>query len=300
MDASPPTLLDETVLRKLGRLRLVSRRARAGQMKGERRSTRKGTSIEFADYRDYVPGDDLRRVDWNVYARTERPYVKLHEEEEDLAVHVLLDASRSMDWPAPGEAGHKLDFARRLAGLLGYLALAAGDRLAVTALRSDGLRQYGPARGRAHVLPLFAWLAALDSGGVTDLNASLRYYALNAGRPGLAILISDMFSPSGYEDGFNALGARGYELAVAHTLAPDELDPPFAGDLRLIDAETQAPQDITLDPGVRGFYSRRLAAWREEIGAFCRAREAHYIAIATGDAPEEVILRDMRHVGLVR
>lgn len=300
MSASPPTLLDETVLRKLGRLRLVSRRARAGQMKGERRSTRKGTSIEFADYRDYVPGDDLRRVDWNVYARTERPYVKLHEEEEDLAVHILLDASRSMDWPVQGEAGHKLDFARRLAGLLGYLALAAGDRLAVTALRSDGLRRYGPARGRAHILPLFAWLAALDTGGVTDLNASLSYYALNAGRPGLAILISDMFSPSGYEGGLNALGARGYELAVAHTLAPDELDPPFAGDLRLIDAETQTPQDITLTPSLRGLYARRLAAWQEEIGAFCRAREANYIAVVTEDAPEEVILREMRHVGLVR
>jgi uncharacterized protein (DUF58 family) len=299
MNEAAPTLLDESVLRKLGRLRLASRRARAGQMKGERRSTRKGTSIEFADYRDYVPGDDLRRVDWNVYARTDRPYVKLHEEEEDLAVHVLLDASRSMDWPAPGEPGHKIDYARRLAGLLGHLALTAGDRLTVTALRSDGLRQYGPARGRAHVLPLFAWLAAQDAGGVTDLSASLRYYALNAARPGLAIVISDMFSPSGYQDGLNALGARGYEIAIVHTLAADELDPPFAGDLRLIDAETQTPQDVTLDPSLRSLYVRRLAAWQEEIGAFCRARELNYIGVVTGEPPEEVILRDMRHVGLV-
>src|SRR5512141_2210541 len=114
--SSSAKLLDERILHKLGRLRLIARRVRAGQMKGERRSTKRGTSIEFADYRDYVPGDDLRRVDWNVYARTERPFVKLHEEEEDLAVHILLDTSASMNWPEDHAPGHKLDYARRLAG----------------------------------------------------------------------------------------------------------------------------------------------------------------------------------------
>ncbi len=295
----PRRLLDERVLHRLGRLRLVARRVRAGQMKGERRSTKRGTSIEFADYRDYVPGDDLRRVDWNIYARTERPFVKLHEEEEDLSVHVLIDASASMDWPQGNAPGRKLDYARRVAGLLGHLALAAGDRLAVTALRSDGLLRYGPVRGPAHTLQLFDWLETVTPGGITALDAALRHYALEASRPGLALIVGDMFAPSGYRAGVDALLARGYEVAIVHTLAPDELEPPLAGDLRLIDVETQTPQDVTLDSSLRALYTRRLAAWRDEIAGFCRSRDAYYLFAMTDSAPEELILKDMRRVGLV-
>src|SRR3990172_7111180 len=127
-------LFDEKTLRKLARLALVASRVRAGQIKGERRSTKRGTSIEFADYRDYTRGDDLRRVDWNVYARLERPFIKLLEEEEDLAVHILVDASKSMEW-GEGEF-NKLDYALILAAALGYITLAAGDRLTVSILRS--------------------------------------------------------------------------------------------------------------------------------------------------------------------
>src|SRR5579864_6892989 len=122
-------LFDEATLRKLDRLTLIANRVRAGVMKGERRSTRRGSSIEFADYREYTHGDDLRRIDWNVFARLDRPFIKLLEEEEDLAVHVLLDASGSMDWPRDGEvsspsgAVHKFTFAQRIAAGLGHIAL---------------------------------------------------------------------------------------------------------------------------------------------------------------------------------
>lgn len=300
MSSAPPRLFDERSLRQLGRLRLISRRARAGQIKGERRSTKRGTSIEFADYRDYVPGDDLRQVDWNVYARTDRPYVKLHEEEEDLAVHILLDASRSMAWPDdPAAPGAKFDFACRLAGLLGHMALAAGDKLSVTALRADGLQTYGPARGVGRTLDVFGWLDALTAEGVTELDGMLRHYALSATRPGFALLIGDLFSPRGYRDGFTALLARGFELAVIHTLAPDEVDPPLAGDLRLIDVETQAPQDVTVDGGLRSVYARRLQDWQDEIARFCRSRDAHYLPARTDTDPEQLITQDMRRTGLV-
>jgi uncharacterized protein (DUF58 family) len=299
-DATPVTrFIDEGALRKLGRLRLIARHPRAGQMKGERRSTKRGTSIEFADYRDYRPGDDLRLVDWNVYARTDRPYVKLHEEEEDLAVHIVLDASASMQWPEDDPHANKFVFARRLAGLLGHLALGAGDRLTVTALRADGLRQFGPVRGPAQRLRLFNWLAALEPAGITDLNLALRHYAQSAGRPGLALVISDLFSPGGYRDGLTALRARGNELAVIHTLAPDELDPPIAGDLRLIDVETGTPQDVTLDAGLRDIYRRRVNEWQHEVAAFCRTRGAHYVGALTDAPPEETILRGMRRAGVV-
>jgi uncharacterized protein (DUF58 family) len=139
-------LFDEAALRKLEQLSLVASRVRAGMMKGERRSTRRGTSIEFADYRNYSKGDDLRRLDWNVYARLERPFIKLLEEEEDLAVHLLLDASQSMAWPenSPEE---KLAYGVRLAGALGHIALTAGDLVTVSMIRSDGNQRWGPYRG---------------------------------------------------------------------------------------------------------------------------------------------------------
>jgi len=294
-----PSLFDEKTLRKLDRLALVASQVRAGQIKGERRSTKRGTSIEFADYRDYTRGDDLRRVDWNVYARLERPFIKLLEEEEDLAVHLLLDASRSMDYGADEQ--HKFRYARRLAAALGYVALAAGDRLTLTVLRGDAVAaQFGPARGRGHTLRLLQFLDGLPAEGMTELDAALRTYALGAKRPGLAFVISDLFSPAGYRDGLGQLQGRGYEVSVLHLLAPDEMDPPLAGDLRLIDAETGDPQDVTLDGGLRDLYRKRVAAWRDEIEHHCLKRRVNYIPVTTDLAWDELVLYHLRRRGLIR
>src|SRR5512134_3373869 len=155
-------LFDETTLRKLNQLTLVASRVRAGAIKGERRSSRRGSSVEFADYRDYTPGDDLRRLDWNIYARLERPFIKLFEEEEDLAVYVLLDGSRSMDW-GEGES-HKFQYALRLAAGLGAIALASGDVLSVGLLQGGRLAaEYGPARGQGVLPRFFSFLDGLTA-----------------------------------------------------------------------------------------------------------------------------------------
>jgi uncharacterized protein (DUF58 family) len=290
---------DEKTLRRLDRLALVASQVRAGQIKGERRSTKRGTSIEFADYRDYVRGDDLRRVDWNVYARLERPFIKLLEEEEDLAVHLLLDASRSMDYGA--EDQNKLRYAQRLAAALAYIALAAGDRVTLTVLRgADVAGQFGPARGRGHTLRLLQFLEELDADGMTALDAALRNYALAARRPGLAFLLSDLFSRAGYRDGLSQLQGRGYEVSVLHLLAPEEIDPPLAGDLRLIDAETGDGQDVTLDGGLRDLYRRRVAAWRDEIEAHCLKRRVNYVPVTTDLAWDELVLYHLRRRGLIK
>ncbi len=292
-------LFDEKTLRKLDRLALVAAQVRAGQIKGERRSTKRGTSIEFADYRDYTRGDDLRRVDWNVYARLERPFIKLLEEEEDLAVHLLVDTSRSMDFG--DEAEHKLRFAQRLAAALGYMALAAGDRLTLTALQGAGpADRFGPARGRGHILRLLNFIEALQPAGATDLDAALKQYALTSGRPGLLFLVSDLFSPGGYRSGLGQLQGRGYEVAVLHVLAPAEIDPPLAGDLRLIDAETGEPQDITLDGGLRDRYRKRVVAWRDEIEAHCLKRGVHYVPVVTDTGWDELVLHQLRQKHLVK
>ncbi|GAB4477929.1 MAG: DUF58 domain-containing protein [Anaerolineae bacterium] len=302
---SSERLFDEPTLRKLEQLGLIAHRVRAGVMKGERRSTRRGTSIEFADYRDYSRGDDLRRLDWNVYARLERPFIKLLEEEEDLAVHVLLDASGSMDWPQDGGAGtHKFDYARRLGGALAYIGLAAGDRVSV-ALLSGGrvMDRWGPSRTRGRALDLFDWLEGLRTGGSTDLDAALSDYALRGGQPGLALILTDLFSPTGYQGGLTALQSRGYEVGLIHLLSPDEVSPELAGlagDVRLVDCETGAGQDVTIDAAMRDLYARRLREWREELASYCLGRDVHYVTVETATPWEQVILYALRRAGVVR
>ncbi|RPI23675.1 MAG: DUF58 domain-containing protein [Chloroflexota bacterium] len=290
---------DEATLRKLNQLSLVATQVRAGVMKGDRRSTKRGTSVEFADYRDYTPGDDLRRLDWNVYARLDRPFIKLLEEEEDLAVHVLVDASKSMAW---GEGDqNKLRYALRLAAAIGAIALGTGDRLTTAVLQAGKVQQqYGPWRGSQHLMRLLAFLDGVQPAGLTDLNHSLRDYALAARRPGLAFVISDLFAAAGHQSGLADLQGRGHEVTLVHVLSPDELDPPLAGDLRLVDVETGHEQDISLDAGLRDLYRRRVSAWQEEIRESCQKRNVRYMQLNTEVAWDKVVLYEMRRAGVVK
>lgn len=302
----PERLFDEATLRKLDRLSLVANRVRTGTTKGERRSKKRGTSIEFADYRNYTRGDDLRRVDWNVYARLDRPFIKLFEEEEDLAVHILIDASASMDWPQAGDSGgniehHKFRFAQRIAAGLAYIALGSGDYTSVTALYGPGQNvTWGPYRGRGRSLRLLDFIGELQPIGELDLNAAMKDYVMRYPRPGLALLISDLLTPRGFEDGFSALQSVGNEVGVIHILSPDEVDPQLAGDLQLIDIESGLPQDLTVDSAMRELYTKRLLAWRNDIMAHCLKRGIHYATMDTAVSWEEVILFELRRLGVVR
>lgn len=291
-------LFDEATLRKITRLSLVATQVRAGMLKGERRSVKRGSSLEFADYRNYTPGDDLRRLDWKVYGRLDRPFLKLFEAEEDLAVHVLLDASQSMDW-GEGEA-NKFLYAQKLAAALGAIALATGDQFTVMFLRgAGGSPALGPLRGQPNTLRLFQFLESQRPAGTTSLNRSLRDYALAAHRPGLVFLISDLFSSGGYQPGLSHLQRRGNEVALIHLLSPSEIDPPLSGDLRLVDVETGHAQEVSLDSGLRGLYRRRLQAWRDEIEGYCRKRAIHFLAAVTNTPWDKIILQEMRRAALV-
>lgn len=313
-------LFDEPTLRKLEQLTLVAEQVRVGVMKGDRRSRKRGTSIEFADYRNYVKGDDLRRLDWNVYARLERPFIKLLEEEEDLSVHLLVDASASMDWPPtnqptnqptnklpnqptnklPNQQTNKLLYALRLTGALGHIALTSGDLLTVTLLTGQGSRRWGPFRGQQNSLRLLQFLETGRGGGLTDLNLSLRDYALHGRRPGLLFLLSDLLSPNGYQDGLTAVLARGYEAGLIHLLSPDEIDPPLSGDLKLVDVETGQDAEISLDGATLAAYRQRLQSWQTEIAAFCASRASHYIPLVTDTPWEKVVMQTLRQKGAVR
>ena len=302
-------LFDDATLRTLERLSLWAESVRVGVMKGDRRSRRRGTSIEFADYRDYTQGDDLRRLDWNVLARLERPFIKLTEEEEDLAVHLLVDTSDSMNWP-PGEDGaadNKLLYALRLAGALGTIALTSGDLVQVTLFDSAGQSAWGPFRGRPNSWPLLQFLDAhyaardrADAPRRTALDPALRRYAQRARRPGLLFLLSDLFSPGDSRDGLAALLARGYEIVLLHLLSPDEAAPELTGDLKLIDVETGEAAEISPDPLLLDEYAARLAAWQEEWRRFCGPRGIHYTNIVTDLPWDAVIHGALRREGVVR
>lgn len=287
-------LFDEAFLRSLDRLVLVSKRARAGQLKGERRSPKRGQSVEFADYRAYTPGDDFRQIDWNVYARLERIFLKLFVEEEDLTVHVVVDTSASMDWGQP----NKLQHARRLAGALGYIALAGLDRVTVSSFGAAPAL-FPAHRGKQAAHQLFAFLQGLAAAGGTNLAASLRRYAQGARNPGPLLLISDLFDP-GWEEGLRALLARRFDVSVLHLLAPQEVRPELAGDLRLRDLERDSTVEVTVDTALLQRYAENLAAWQDELRHWCSARAVAYIPMQSSTPPEELVLTLLRRQGVVR
>jgi uncharacterized protein (DUF58 family) len=303
-------IFDSTILARLERLALAADQVRVGVMKGDRRSRKRGSSVEFADYRNYSQGDDLRRLDWNVYARLERPFIKLFEEEEDLAVHILLDASASMNWPPEQEESNKLRYGLYFAAALGYIGLASGDLLSVTLLQQPAgdNPQWGPFRGRQHSLSLFQFLDAFGrqaisreatEAGATDLNRSLRQHALRARRPGLLLLISDLLSPGGHIEGLSAIQGRGYEVSVIHLLSPDEVEPSLVGDLTLLDVETGETAELTLDAPALNAYRERLTDWQAAIAEECNRRQIVYVPVITTTPWDVLVLQTLRQKGVV-
>jgi uncharacterized protein (DUF58 family) len=280
---------DEGLLRRLERVQLVSQRMHGAASHGGRRSKKRGTSVEFADYREYAHGDDLRQIDWNVYGRSDRLYVKLREDEESLTVHLLVDCSKSMDWGRH----NKLAYARRLAGALGYSALAGQDIVAAAGFSERLLTPLPAMRGKGQTGRLFGFLNGLQPAGQTDLKAALRAYALMHRRSGMAVLISDLLNPGGLE-GLTALLDRGFEAVLIHTLDPVEADPEDEGEVELVDRETGQTLRISLDPATMDAYKRRLTDWISEIETFCAKRRVRYVTASTAVPLEDLIFRQLR------
>jgi len=313
LQSSNPPLFDETFLRKLESLTLIARQAQRGQWQGERRSPKRGQSVEFADYRNYVSGDDFRLVDWNAYARLERFFLKLFAEEQDLTLHLLIDTSRSMDWPpeTAGQPGHKFTYARRAAAALGYIALASLDRVTMSTIGDGmGTSLFPPHRGRQQAFALFDYLTGLSTTGPTNLAQSLTQYATQARQPGPLLIFSDLldasqpsnpstFQPS-FASGLTALLARRFEVSLIHLLSPDEVDPLLAGDLRLLDTETDQVVEITADYEALARYKAGLAAWQTEIREWCGKRNVAYVPVTTNVPFEEFIFAFLRQKGILK
>jgi uncharacterized protein (DUF58 family) len=279
-----PTVFDEGFLRQLERLKVLMKQPVRGGLKGGRRSVRRGQSVEFADYRDYSLGDDLRQLDWNVLARLEKLFVKLFVEEEDVTVTFLVDASASMAHGRPA----KLLFAKRAAAALGYIGLASEDRVVVSALSGRIARRHPGLRGSGRVFRLLGNLSAIaPADGVTDLLVCARHAAAQVTGRGVVVLISDLLDPSA-DRVIRDLAATGSDLIVLHVLSPDELDPAIEGDLRLVDAETGDGIDVTVDLATVDAYKARLAAWKDGLADLCAKRRVSYV-----DLPTDVPLADL-------
>jgi uncharacterized protein (DUF58 family) len=305
-------LFDPSFLKKLEMLTLVARQLFRGDTRGDRRSTVHGASVEFSDFRPYVQGDDFRRIDWNAYAKFESLMLRLFVEEQELAVHILLDCSESMNYGGGNSGGggpqsaNKFDYGRRLAAALAYIALANTDKVTFTTLAIDTENDTflgppsGTMRGKPGILRLMELLKSLKTGGNTDLNASLSRFALRTTRAGLVIIISDLLSESGYEEGVKRLRYGKHDVVLAQTLAPQELQPELMGDVRLVDMETKAGVDVSANRQVMQAYARRLNAFIGDIQSFAHKAACSHVLANTGSNFEDLVLKQFRALGLAR
>lgn len=288
-------LLSPEFLGKLEQLRLVSRKVFLGRMKGERRTRRRGTSVEFADYRDYARGDDLRFLDWNIYGRLDRLFIKLFHEEEDLHVYILVDRSRSMDWGDP----NKFLYARRFAAALAYIALVGMDRVGIGAFSADEFRWFRPVRGPGQIQKVLRFLEDLDAGGGTDLEAGALQLRVRQFRPGIILLLSDFFDPAGFEEGLRVLTQGGNDVFAVQVLAPEEVRPDLVGALRLLDLETNEPVEVSVSGELIRQYRKRLGAYQESIAQFCLRRGVHHLVTQSDEDLVTLVSYSFRRLGLI-
>ncbi|MGD9494908.1 MAG: DUF58 domain-containing protein [Armatimonadota bacterium] len=288
-------LLAPELLRKLERAAIASRHILIGRTKGERRSARRGTSVEFADYRAYAPGDDLRYLDWNAYARLERTFLKLFHEEEDLHIYALVDGSRSMAFGQPT----KFDWAMRAAAALGYIGLCGGDRVQLFGHAEGRTARSRQFRGRGAAVEMFGWLSALTPGGETGLANAARWLLQTRPAPGLTFLISDLLTPE-WETVLSRLAAGRGEVCVLQVLSREEMQPRLQGDLRLVDSETGAERELTMGARVLRQYQHARDEFLAAVRAACSRYGFPWLLLTSDQGLEDVILRSLRRLGVIR
>jgi uncharacterized protein (DUF58 family) len=287
-------LFDSEFLKKLEYLSLVSRRVFRGQLLAQRRTMQLGGGIEFADHREYTPGDDFRYLDWNVFARHDELLLKRFQEEEDLHVYILLDSSRSMAFGQPV----KFDYARQVAAALAYIALADLDRVAVVAFAGDVIADFPLTRGKARILSLLKFLEKLEpQGTLTDLGRMARNFVHRGQRRGLAVVISDLFDPNGFEGGLDLLRHHRYEPHVVQIYDRRDAQPDVKGDVELVDSETGAIQKVTITERNLRQYDRIFGEFLESVRKYCNTYGIGATRSMTDIPFDELLLRMMRAAG---
>ncbi|MGB2985112.1 MAG: DUF58 domain-containing protein [Phycisphaerae bacterium] len=289
-------LLDPEFMTKLDQLALVSRKIFAGKMRGERLTKRRGESVEFADYRSYVSGDDLRFLDWNVYARLDQLFLKLFLQEEDLHVSVLIDGSKSMDWGDP----NKWLYARRIAAAIAYIGLVNFDRVSLYT-HANGLQsELTGLRGRRLMFKAIEFLTKADCDGYSDLPTVGKQFAIRHPQPGIVMLLSDFYEKAGYEEGLRYLLGRNYDLYAIQILSPEEIVPKIAGDLRLTDVEDDDVAEVTVGRALINRYKQNLQAYCRQLKEYCTRRGINYLFTSTEVPFDQIVLSYFRQRGLLK
>ncbi len=289
-------MLDPEFMTRLDALDVLSRKILQGKLQGERRSKRHGQSVEFADHRPYVVGDDLRFVDWNIYGRLEQLFLKLFLEEQDLTVHIVADASASMSM---GEPSKEL-FIKKLAAALGYVSLVNNNRVSMS-MFGDGLTgQLANMRGRNYLHQMADFLLTAECDGLSQFDTTCRQVVGGRIGSGVMIVLSDFLFKEGYDSGLRRLIGRQYDLYVIQVLSAQELSPDLGGDLKLIDIEDADVAEITVSAALAKYYKRNLTAYCNELKDFCTRRGAVYVLASSADSVESLVLNYLRRIRLLR
>jgi uncharacterized protein (DUF58 family) len=296
MPVAESNLLPPDLMAQLERLELVTRKIFRGRMKGERRSKRKGQSVEFADFRGYVPGDDLRSLDWNLFARLDKLIVKLFLEEEDLHFFTLIDASLSMDFGEPT----KLQYAKQLAAALGFVGLIRTDRVRIETLGQPVHLSAPVLRGRRSVWRMIDFIEGIEPGETASLAEGIKRFCLRNAGKGIVVLISDLMDKNGYEPALRYLVSQRMDVYIIHVLSQEELDPDVKGDLKLVDVEDQDIAEISVSAPLLARYKATLNAFVSGAQEFCSRRGMNYLLANNQTPVKDLIGSYLRRRGLVR
>jgi uncharacterized protein (DUF58 family) len=286
-------IFDTELLKKLDTIAIHVKMLMSEGGGGNRKSRSKGSSVEFSDFREYTMGDDFRRIDWNAYGRFDKLFVKLFMEEQEALIHVFVDSSKSMDFGSP----KKSDLALKLAGVLAFLALNNLDRVCINSLNKDSFKQSATVTGRSMFDRCIAFLEGITFSGETDLNAIKKKEFRSRG---MAIIISDFFSPGGMEEAIKYLLYKKQDVFLIHILSPEETNPELEGQVRLLDSETGAVMDVAVTPALLKQYHKKLGEFNHNIKEFCSKMGASYIQVSSADSIEKIVFEQFTGAGVIR
>jgi uncharacterized protein (DUF58 family) len=290
-------LFDDEFTKRLQYLVAVSKKALGGRIRMRRRKRIVQSGIEFADYRDYTEGDDLRYLDWAILARTERMLIRLFEEEEDLHIYFLVDCSGSM---AVG-GGVKLQYAKRLAGALSYIGLANHDRVSIVPFADRLLDRLPPSRGHGQIFKVFRFLERdFDRSTGTDLVACFKKFVAQNKRRGIAVVISDFYDADGFSEALDILRFQKYEPLICQVYSEADLQPALFGDLELVDCESGRRVDVTITRDLLKAYRRLHEELVSGVEELCRRKDIMYFRAPTEVPFDELVLAVFRAGGFLR
>lgn len=287
-------IFDTEFLKKLDNIAINVRMLMSEGGSGNRKSRSKGSSVEFSDFREYVIGDDFRRIDWNAYGRFDKLFVKLFMEEQEALINIFVDSSKSMSYGTP----KKSELSLRLAGIISFLALNNLDRVCINSINSEAVLQSTAVTGRSMFDRCVSFLENIKFSGATDLNSCIKKKDLRS--RGMSVIISDFFTSGGIEAAIKYLLYKKQDVFLIHVLSPEELKPELEGQVRLLDSETGKTMDVAVTPMLLRQYQAKLSEFTNQIKEYCSRLGASYIQVSSADSVEKIVFEQFTEAGVIR